>query len=148
MEKGSSLDFACSDRISDSEHALRGGWSPSYLVWRPAANGSRCPAFPVEAGSICLERRGGGWNDGSVPDPTAYAFAVSPSNSSAGMRKRTTRARIILRLRPRLPESTSDTRLRLPNNGTKSFGASPCCSIRNRIAATGSGLAIGNFFSS
>ena len=30
---------------------------------------------------------------------------------------------------PRLPESTSDTRLRLPNNSTKSFGASPCCSI-------------------
>ena len=34
------------------------------------------------------------------------------------------------------------------NNGTKSFGASPCCSIRNRIAATGSGLDIGNLFSS
>jgi hypothetical protein len=45
-------------------------------------------------------------------------------------------ARIILRLRPRRPESTPETRLRLPNNGTRSFASSPCCSIRKRIVAT------------
>src|ERR1017187_4039181 len=55
------------------------------------------------------------------------------------MRNPPTRARIILRLRFRRPESTSETRLRLPKNGTKSFGPRPCCSIRKRIAVTGSG---------
>src|SRR5437763_916250 len=55
---------------------------------------------------------------------TAQAFPSSPRSNSAGIRKPATRARIILRLRPRLPESTSDTLLRLPNKGTKSLGAS------------------------
>jgi len=76
------------------------------------------------------------------------AFCISPSKTSAGIRKPQTKARIILRLRLRRPERTSETRLRLPRKGTKSLLVRPCCDMRKRIAATGSGLSIGKTFSS
>ncbi len=47
------------------------------------------------------------------------ACCISPNRTSAGMRKPQTRARIILRLRLRRPERTSETRLRLPRKGAK-----------------------------
>jgi len=71
------------------------------------------------------------------------AFCISPGRTSAGMRKPQTKARIILRLRLRCPERTSETRLRLPRKGPKSLLVRPCCAMRKRIAATGSGLSIG-----
>ena len=49
------------------------------------------------------------------------------------------RARIISRLSGRLPDSTSETLLRLPINGTRSTGDKSACSIRNLIASIGSG---------
>src|SRR5882672_5620929 len=71
-----------------------------------------------------------------------------PSSTAAGIPKPRTKARIILRLRLRRPERTSETLLRLPRKGTRSVGLRPCCSIRKRMASTGSGLSIGKALSS
>ena len=58
------------------------------------------------------------------------AFSTGPINISEGIRNPDTKERIILRESLRRPERISETRLRLPRNGTKSFGLRPCCSMR------------------
>src|SRR5438876_7484181 len=63
-------------------------------------------------------------------DSMGQALCGSPSRTSAGMRKPAAKARIILRLRVRRPERTSETRLRLPRSGTKSLLVRPCWPIR------------------
>src|SRR5438128_1462279 len=55
------------------------------------------------------------------------------------MRKPRAKARIILRLRVRRPERTSETRLRLPRSGTKSLLVRPCSSIRKGRPKSSSG---------
>src|SRR5437879_103684 len=55
------------------------------------------------------------------------------------MRKPRATARIILRLRVRRPERTSETRLRLPRSGTKSLLVRPCSSIRKGRPKSSSG---------
>jgi hypothetical protein len=50
--------------------------------------------------------------------------------------------RIIARVSERFRVITSETRARLPMSGSRSFLVSPCCSIRNSMAATGSGVSI------
>src|ERR1019366_495069 len=50
--------------------------------------------------------------------------------------------------RPRLRDRTSAIRVRVPIIFSRSFRVSPCCSIRNLMASTGSGGSIGKYRSS
>jgi len=53
--------------------------------------------------------------------------------------------RIMLSVRGRSPRSTSYTRVREPKISARSFGASPACPMRNRIASVGRGEAKGKW---
>ncbi len=68
--------------------------------------------------------------------------------TSAGIFSPSCKARIISVEMPRRRLSTSDTRLRVPSIASKSCRDRPCCSVRNKIASTGSGRSIRNFSSS
>ena len=62
------------------------------------------------------------------------------NSTSAGIPRWSWSARAIGIVIARLPDRTSETFARLPMNGISSRGLRPACSMRNSMAATGSGV--------
>lgn len=67
---------------------------------------------------------------------------VASMSKSAEIPRPDFKRRIMLRVRGRLPLKISETRARVPINGSRSLRVSPCCSMRNSMAAMGLGASI------
>lgn len=116
------------------------GWTPLVLLLAIAA---LTGAKPDTVGDLPPPP-----SRASLTPPGGPGSGQTPIRLSTGMSRSLCSLRIMPMVSPRLPLSTSYTRLGWPIDGTRSFTVRPPCSMRNLMASTGSGDSMGKCFAS